>query len=199
MNIAYFFPVLGYFAGAIPMGYLVGRLYHIDIRHQGSGNIGATNAQRTLGTKAGILVLVLDLAKVLLVLFAGVFLQLPREVLLLTAAAAIIGHDWPIYLRFKGGKGVAVSAGMLVFFYPWPGLVTVLLFILIVALTKYVSLGSILSSALVPPMLFALRYPLLDVAYTAFLACLLIWLHRENIGRLRLGTERRIQFGTSHH
>ena len=192
---AYLFPLLGYLCGSIPIAYIYGKMHGIDIRKHGSGNVGATNALRTLGRKAGIVVLALDVAKVLVVLLLGQFLHLDRNILLLTGGAAFIGHNWSIFLHFKGGKGVAVSAGILFYFFPLPGMVSISLFILIVAVTKYVSLGSLLAAGITPLMLALFGYPDLEIAFAGVIAAIIIWAHRENIARLRYGRESKISLG----
>ena len=194
----YLFPLLCYLLGSLPMAYLLSRFgYGIDIRTQGSGNIGATNALRTLGNRAGAVVLLLDMVKVLLPLTVGRILQLPGHILLYGGAAAVIGHNWPIFLRFKGGKGVAVSAGLLLFFYPVPGLIAVLVFIAVIAKSRYASLASLLCAGIAPLAVYLCGYSDWDVAYTGVLAALLVYQHRGNIQRLLTGSERKLSFSKS--
>lgn len=176
------------------MGYLVGKIRGLDIRSQGSGNIGATNALRTMGTKVGVLVLILDVAKVVLVLLVGQFLHLPREILLLGGLAAFVGHLWPVWLGFKGGKGVAVASGILMFFFPLPGTISLTLFVLVVAVTRYVSLGSLTAAIATPLLLPLFGYHSLEVAYAGVIVMLIIWGHRGNITRLTQGNENKLQF-----
>ena len=186
----YVFPLLGYLFGALPSAYVVGKLTTgVDIRQVGSGNVGTTNALRTLGRTAGAMVLVLDVCKVLVVLWLARCLSLSYTLQLLTAAAAIIGHNWSIFIGFKGGKGVAVSTGMILWFYPIPALIAILSFIIVVAFSRYVSLGSIVAAITVPLVLVFMHYSTVDILYTTSLAMLLIMRHHANIGRLCAGTE----------
>ncbi|MCL2498507.1 MAG: glycerol-3-phosphate 1-O-acyltransferase PlsY [Symbiobacteriaceae bacterium] len=192
---AYLFPVVGYLMGAIPMAYLVTRyVAGIDIRQEGSGNVGATNVQRTLGTKMGALVLALDVAKALLALLLASLLRLEREIILLTAVATVAGHNWPVFLGFKGGKGVAVSTGVLLYLYPLPGLMVVALFVAIVYFTRYISLGSVLGAVVTPLIIFFWGYPWRDILLTMVLALIIIYGHKGNIQRLVAGNERKISF-----
>jgi len=181
--------------GAIPMAYLVTRyVAGIDIRQEGSGNVGATNVQRTLGTKMGALVLALDVAKALLALLLASLLRLEREIILLTAVATVAGHNWPVFLGFKGGKGVAVSTGVLLYLYPLPGLMVVALFVAIVYFTRYISLGSVLGAVVTPLIIFFWGYPWRDILLTMVLALIIIYGHKGNIQRLVAGNERKISF-----
>ena len=188
------FIAAGYLCGAIPVAYVVGKQRGIDIRTIGSGNVGATNALRSMGTSAGAMVLLLDIAKVLVVLVVGQLLQLSREVLLLGGLAAFLGHIWPVYLKFKGGKGVAVAAGILMFFFPLPGLISITLFVVVAALTRYVSLASLSAAISVPLLLPVFNYHNLEVAYTGAIVMLIVWGHRANIVRLIQGNENKLSF-----
>lgn len=200
--------VAAYFVGAIPFGLLVGRAKGIDPRTAGSGNIGATNVGRLLGGKFFALVFTLDLLKGLLPMLVAAFLLrgLPTEhkpylLWMLVGAAAILGHLYPLYLRFKGGKGVATSAGVVLGLWPFytlPGVGVVGLFLLVFAVTRTVSLGSIVASAGFPVMyaviglamgwpVFGRQLPLL--VFAVLLGGLIVWRHRANIVRLMSGTE----------
>jgi len=213
--------VAGYMAGAIPFGLLIGRLHGIDIRQQGSGNVGATNCGRVLGRKWGILCFLCDLAKGLLPVFIyGQWVGLtalsvaehdadqsllPLLGWLSVAVAAVIGHMFPLWLRFKGGKGVATGLGVLLGFWPVltvAGLIGGIIWLITVKKTGYVSLGSILA-ALALPLLAAgaavyfarpMDNLLVYVAICAALAGLVILRHRSNITRLRQGTESKVSW-----
>lgn len=187
--------------GSIPFGYIIGRLfYHTDIRAAGSGNIGAMNALRTLGRTGAVVVLLLDALKGFVpVLWALRFfyghLDLegfpPSEQIMgsLVATGAVLGHCFSPWLRFKGGKGVATSFGA-VFALCWPaGLVAVGGWIAGATLTRYSSVGSLLGSVLTPFVIWLLTGSLPETAYGVFAAVLIIFTHRENIARLRSGTE----------
>jgi acyl phosphate:glycerol-3-phosphate acyltransferase len=194
--------VLHFLMGGIPFGYLAGKIQGVDIRTLGSGNIGATNVFRTLGKKWGTLVFILDFAKA----FIPIFLlkcwlgnqsiestALPADLLLILAGAAVVcGHNFSPYMGFKGGKGMASSAGFIFALFPLSGLVCVLGFGVVFYFSRYVSLGSIVASILLPlsTMLFYReKYWLWALAF--FLGAMSIWRHRSNIRRLRAGTESR--------
>jgi glycerol-3-phosphate acyltransferase PlsY len=199
---AYLFTaVAAYLLGSVPTGYLVGRAKGIDIRRVGSGNIGATNAFRILGKPAGTFVLLADalkgaLAVLLLPRWFGGTPAVPLEIV--AALGAVLGHNFTCWLRFKGGKGIATSAGVLAALVPWGFLITLSTFLGVLAVTRYVSLASILASAALP---FAVAFtPPGDrrlVALTAALAALAIARHHANIRRLLAGTENRIGSGKS--
>ncbi len=180
--------------GSIPFGYLIGRaFYGTDIRTQGSGNIGAMNALRTLGKPGAAAVLLLDAAKG----FAPVYLLAARgashEAVAVVAAAAVAGHCFSPWLGWKGGKGVATSFGA-IFALSWKaGLVSVAAWILgSLVVTQYSSVGSMLGNVISPVSLYLFTGSLWYAAYGAAAAILIVYTHRENIGRLRSGTESRI-------
>ncbi|MGC1380545.1 MAG: glycerol-3-phosphate 1-O-acyltransferase PlsY [Candidatus Baltobacteraceae bacterium] len=194
--------VLAFAIGSIPFGYLIGRFfYRIDIRKQGSGNIGAMNALRTMGKTGAAAVLLLDALKgfaptmFALVFFKG-HLDLfegwpPGEQILASIAAtgAILGHCFSPWLRLRGGKGVATSFGA-IFALAWPaGLVAVAGWLAGAALTRYSSVGSMLGSVLAVPAIWLFTGSLPETSYAVFSALLILFTHRENIARLRAGTE----------
>ncbi len=184
---------LAYLIGGLPFGYWVVRLTSgSDIRTMGSGNIGATNVHRTQGGKAGFIVLVLDILKGFLsVLLATWIAPGNATALALAAAFVMIGHCYPVFLRFKGGKAVACYVGAFLYIAPIALCVVLLLFIAIVALWKYISMGSILGAAMFP-VFFWIVYrpaPALLIA-SIFCSLLIIYRHKANIGRLINGEER---------
>jgi len=187
--------ILGsYLIGAIPFGLLVSRSSGIDIRTQGSKNIGATNVARLLGTKLGALTLGCDMLKGLLPMFAASLLlgdHPDRDLLIaLCGAATVMGHMFPVYLRFKGGKGVATALGAFLFLAPPAVLSCLLVFLVSVFLSGYVSLGSLLGSASILVVLLVLQVPAWKFWLAAFIV-LLIWIkHYPNIRRLLDGTEK---------
>jgi acyl phosphate:glycerol-3-phosphate acyltransferase len=190
--------VIGYLAGSIPFGLLLGFLAGKDIRQHGSGNIGATNVLRVCGPGWGIPALLLDILKGLApVLWIAPLLEADLLIRVLTGIAAIMGHTFPVWLRFRGGKGVATSAGVVGALLPIPFAVALGVFILTVALSRYISLGSMLASvALVAAHLALAEAPFssrtLPLTGMALLLCVLVILrHRANIVRLRNGTENR--------
>jgi len=192
--------LLCYLIGAIPSGLLLSRGSGVDIRRAGSRNIGATNVARLLGKKFGILTLIADLCKGLLPLLAAGPLLRGREqgelVLAACGAAVVLGHMFPVYLRFRGGKGVATALGVYLALAPLTALLALPLFAVTVRLSGYVSLGSLLAAAALPVLLKLLGEPCWKTGLGIVLA-LLIWLqHRSNIVRLLKGEEQRWQGGT---
>jgi len=192
--------LLSYFLGSIPTGYLVGRSQGIDIRQHGSGNIGATNIFRTLGKKYGIFVFVCDALKGLLaVRLAMVFshhLQgIPEAIAgIMGAICCILGHNFTCWLNFKGGKGIATSAGVLIGMLPLASLALVAVWAVIFYTTGYVSLASIIAAAALPGIVFAMLvfgwlsgWPYFYFALVV--GVIAIWRHRTNIQRLLNGTE----------
>ena len=188
---------ISYAAGSVPFAYLAGAAAGVDLRRQGSGNLGATNVFRVLGWKIGILVFVADALKgALPVLLLTPRLIAPGDPMLWALAcgvAAIIGHVRPLYLGFrKGGKGVATAAGVFFALAPLPMLITFTVFVVVVLGTGYVSLGSLTAAVLLPTLLLfthGARSPLFIVS--VIISCFVFWTHRTNIGRLRRGEEHR--------
>lgn len=199
--------VIGYVFGLFQTAYIYGKLHGIDIRNYGSGNAGTTNTLRVLGTKAGILVLFGDIAKCILAVVTAnlIFGKTHPEMIYLlkiyAAAGAVLGHNFPFYLKFKGGKGIAATAGMILSFHPYFIPVAVVLFFGIFFTTHYVSLGSLLfyTGFLIEMIVlgqmgvFHMSQPLLIELYvvTAVLTVMAYYKHKENIKRLLNGTERK--------
>ena len=188
--------VVGYVLGSIPTGILVARWQKgVDIRQHGSGNIGMTNVLRAVGKGAAALTLVGDLAKGLLpVLLARAWLTSPWAIGLV-ALAAVIGHLFPVFAGFHGGKGVATTLGASLPLLPGPLLIAFLVFVTCVALRRQVSLGSLAAAAALPIAAFAWGYPAAYVLYALMVATLIWYRHRENIQRLLAGTEPTIGQG----
>lgn len=189
-------PVLfGYLAGSVPFAFLLARRAGIDVRIAGSGNVGAANVLRTTGTWRAVAVMGLDVAKgavaVLIVnlLAGGVWIAA------LAGAAAIVGHIYPVWLRFHGGKGVAVAAGVFSVLSPIATSIAAALFLIIVWLTRYVSLGSIAATLALPPVAWWSGEPRAVVLTAAASGALILFRHRANVRRLRRGTERRMGSG----
>ncbi|TWJ32469.1 glycerol-3-phosphate 1-O-acyltransferase PlsY [Geobacter argillaceus] len=182
-----------YLLGSIPTGLLLAKAAGVDIRAAGSGNIGATNVYRTLGRTVGVLTLVGDCLKGLLPVLAARYLGLTDAWIAAAGLAAFLGHVYTVFLGFKGGKGVATALGVFLGVSPLAVLGALAIFVLLVWKWRYISLGSI-SAAAAMPILVALldRRPEL-VGMTVVVAALVIWKHRENIGRLRDGTENRFK------
>ena len=204
--------VIGYAFGLIETGFIYGKIKHTDIRKHGSGNAGTTNVLRTFGAKGGAVTFIGDFLKavlaVLLVWF--IFREQPIEVVkmyqMYAALGAVLGHDFPFYMGFKGGKGIASSAGGLIVVDPIGTCVTLVCFVLIVAVSKYVSLGSI-CAAIIMAIAHILSGTFLgtygapgscmveNYAIMIFMAALAIYRHRANIGRLMAGQENKLSFG----
>lgn len=199
--------IIGYVFGLFQTAFIYGKLHGIDIREHGSGNAGTTNTLRVLGTKAGLIVLAGDIIKcILAIVLCGMLFgsSNPNEIYLLklyAAAGAILGHNFPFYLHFKGGKGIAATAGLILAFHPYFIVVGVILFFGAFLITHYVSLGSLLVYAgLMIQMvvcgqmgLFSTSQAILNEMYviTALLTILAYYKHRENIARLLKGEERK--------
>ena len=194
-----FFLVLGYVMGALPNGVWLGKYFkNIDIREHGSKNSGATNAYRVLGPKYGIMVLILDALKGFLPPFLASRFGASGNILLVIGVLAIVGHSLSFFLNFKGGKGVATSLGVFLFLIPNVTLALLIIFILVVYFTRYISLGSIIAAAALP-ILTAFspirnnvgRMPL--IIMTLLIGAFVIWRHRTNITRLMNGTENKFK------
>ncbi len=199
--------MIGYVFGLFQTAYLYGKLHGIDIRNYGSGNAGTTNTLRTLGTKAGLIVLLGDIMKcILAIVLTNMLFQNshPDEIYLLkiyAAAGAILGHNFPFYLHFKGGKGIAATAGMILSFHPWLIPMGVILFFGTFFTTHYVSLGSLLVYAgfmielvvLGQMGIFGMPQAALNEMYVVagFLTVMAYYKHKDNIKRLLGGTERK--------
>jgi glycerol-3-phosphate acyltransferase PlsY len=181
-----------YLLGGVPFGYLFVRFaLGKDIRTMGSGNIGATNVHRSAGGKAGAVVLLLDILKgFAAVWFAGFFTHHDPVAIALATAAVMLGHSFPVFLRFKGGKAVACSLGAFLYIAPLAVLAVVPVFVLTVALSKYISLASIVSVVVFPIVLLFVVHPSPPILIAAvFAAALIVYRHKANIQRLMTGTE----------
>ena len=194
--------VVSYLIGSIPTAYLLGKLKGVDLRREGSGNLGATNAFRVLGPLAGALSLFLDIGKGLLAVtvltnvavnFAGLSGAGSADWLRIIAGIfAIAGHNWTIFLKFKGGKGVATSAGVFLGLVPGAVGLSLLLWLGIVALSGYVSLGSLLAALGLPLFIWFLGERIEFALFGLLIAILVIIRHRPNIKRLFRGEENKI-------
>lgn len=189
--------VLAYLCGSVPTGFLVARAKGIDIRKVGSGNMGATNVFRTLGKGPGILVLLVDAAKGALpvLVLPGLFLgggADPVWLKLISALGAVLGHNYTCWLGFKGGKGIATSAGVLAALVPMAFLITLGTWILVFAASRYVSLASVCAAGILPVATVLTRQPVPIIGLNLLLGLLAIWKHKANIERLLAGTENRI-------
>ncbi len=183
-----------YLLGSVPFAFIAGRLYGVDLRTTGSGNLGATNVFRTLGRTVGITVMVLDIAKgAAAVLLAVALTDNPWP--LAAGALVILGHVRPVWTGFKGGKGVAVGAGALIGLVPAASGVLIVLWFLIVLITRYVSVASIACALAAAPLAWAFGAPWSYLGFIALAGLFVIWKHRENIVRLSRGEEDRLNLG----
>ena len=188
--------LIAYVLGSIPNGLWLGKaLWHTDLREHGSHNIGATNAWRTLGKGPGFLIFLLDFLKGLLsVYIASALLGTPLA-MVLAAIFAIVGHSASLFMGFKGGKGVATGLGVLSMLMPQVTLIVFLVWLALVKITGYVSLGSIVAAACVPVLAYAFGAPVEYLVFGVAAAILIVVRHRANIGRLLSGTESKIKAG----
>jgi len=198
--------LISYLLGSIPAGYLAGRIAGIDIRHAGSGNIGATNVTRVLGKRYGYPVFVVDFLKGLMAVSISILVEkrvqpvlVPTELLGIVAAiSCVIGHSFPVWLSFKGGKGVATSMGALFGLVPFVALIGVAVWVITFEMTRYVSVAS-MTAALAVPISILILMPLKQTGEAALLyfsiglAALVIFRHRSNLCRLVRGTEPRFK------
>ena len=182
----------GYVLGSVPTGILVGRAWGVDIRQVGSGNIGMANVLRSVGKKAAAVTMLGDMLKGLVPVVAAHLLTGNEWVVAAVALAAVVGHCWPVFLRFKGGKGVATGAGTSIGLVPVVGLALFAFWWAVVLVSKYTSLGAI-AVMVVSPVVFLLSgQPAPYVLYTVIGGALVLWRHRENARALVKGTERKI-------
>jgi glycerol-3-phosphate acyltransferase PlsY len=196
MRLEYFIPLMGYLLGSIPFGYiLVKSAEGKDIRSMGSGNIGATNVFRR-SRLAGALTFALDAGKGYLAVVLAAWLGGDLQWQAVASLAAIVGHVFTVWLRFKGGKGVATGCGAYLALAPAAVLTTLVLFVLILLLTRYISLASIGATGLFPFWAYVLGFPLTILVWGSIGALLIIAKHHQNIRRLFTGTESKLVFGT---
>jgi len=204
--------VIAYLLGSIPFGLIIGKLKSgVDIREQGSGKSGATNVMRVTGTKLGILTLVLDVVKAAgavilaaviidgnsgILTIGGVSVQWQHIAQVVAGLAAVAGHNWPIFAKFKGGRGVTAYFGTLFAIYPPAGIFGAQVLAIAALRSRHMSLGSILGSfaalCLMIPLTIAYNLPPIYLAYSSLVIALLVYQHQDNIKRLRQGTERRL-------
>lgn len=184
--------ILGYLAGSVPFAFLLAKRRGIDVRVAGSGNVGAANVVRTTGAWRGVIVMALDMSKGMAAVAIANLLPGGMAMVALSGAAAVVGHIYPVWLRFHGGKGVAVAAGVFTLLSPAATGTAALLFLLIAWLTRYVSLASIAATITLPPAAWILGSPQPVVIAAAGTAALILFRHRANWYRLRAGTERRV-------
>ncbi|MDO5292093.1 MAG: glycerol-3-phosphate 1-O-acyltransferase PlsY [bacterium] len=193
--------IVGYCFGCFSTGYFYGKTQNVDVRQHGSGNIGSTNTLRTLGVKAGIITLLGDVFKCLLpcavlsILFKGKALSYDL-IIGYTGLGVVLGHNFPFWLKFKGGKGIAAMSGVIIMFSLKLTLIDIIIFVSIVALTRYVSLGSLIVSLSLPIYAAIVCRGASDYIHIIIVYCmftiLAFYKHRSNIARLVSGTENKI-------
>ncbi len=184
--------VVAYLVGSIPTGAWLARLSGTDIRSHGSGNTGATNVARTLGMRLGIITLISDILKGLVP--ATIALLIGNvDLAAMAGTAAVVGHTFSIFLGLRGGKGVATALGVFLILAPWSAAAAVVVFAATFAVTRTVSLGSILGSTSLPLTCAALDYPPSVRGAAVAIALLIVWRHRENLDRLLRGQEGRFE------
>lgn len=184
--------VSSYLLGSIPSGYIVASATGLDIRRLGSGNIGATNVARTVGWKKGFLTLGLDAAKGLIPVLVAVGLGLGPAATAVAGLAAFVGHLYPVFLQFKGGKGVATALGVFLGNMPLATAVLLVVFLTVVGVSRRVSLGSVVAAALSPIASWVFGYPMPVVWVSLIIGALAVMRHKENIRRLIAGTEPKL-------
>jgi glycerol-3-phosphate acyltransferase PlsY len=183
--------IVGYLLGSLPFGYWAGRLKGVDLRTVGSGNTGGTNAVRVLGPKVGVPVIVLDIAKGAVAAWIGGEIG-GADAAVLASVAAVLGHAFPFWLRFRGGKAVATGAGTMLALVPWIGVTVFIIWIVVGLVTRYVSVASIVAAFSYSVLCVISGQPWAITAYTFVAALFVLWRHRENVARLRAGTENRL-------
>ncbi len=189
--------VAAYLVGGIPFGYLLVKLKTgEDVRSKGSGNIGATNVLRTTGRAIAVFTLLLDIGKgFLAVWFAARLTGNSPEWMSAAALAVMAGHAYPIFLKFHGGKAVASFIGAFLYLAPVPLVATLVLFVIVVAATRYISMGSVVAAGSLPLAVYLIEHPPGAVLLASLVAAVfIVYRHRQNIGRIRTGTEHVFQF-----
>lgn len=184
--------LFGYAVGSVPFAFLLARRAGVDVRLAGSGNVGAANVLRTSGTPLGLTVMVLDIAKGAAAVLAAQAAAGSSPVIAAAGAAAIAGHIYPVWLRFHGGKGVAVATGVFAVLAPLPTMIAASVFFLTVWLTRVVSLGSVAATVTLPTMAWLTGSPPPLLAAATGTGALILFRHRGNVRRVAAGTERRI-------
>ena len=184
--------IAAYLIGSIPTGLILGKgIWKKDLRQYGSHNIGATNAWRILGRKAGILVFILDFLKGQIGVLLGAWMFASPGAMVLGGFAAIIGHMFPIFLGFKGGKGVATALGVIAALMPKVTVIVFVVWLVLVTITRYVSIGSIVAAVLAPILAAIFNEPTIYFLFVLIIAVIIVLRHKENIRRLKAGRENK--------
>jgi glycerol-3-phosphate acyltransferase PlsY len=188
---ALFMFLFAYLLGSVPTGFLVGFISGIDVRKAGSGNVGATNVARVVGKREGFLTLLGDVAKGFIPTFLSLQLGFSEAITSLVGLGAFLGHLYPLFLRFQGGKGVATALGIFLALTPMAAALLVFVFALIAVVSRVVSLASIVAAGITPVALWLFAYPTSVIGLGLLVGFLVIFRHRENIERLTSGAEPR--------
>jgi len=182
-----------YLVGAFPTAYVVGKRRNIDITRHGSGNVGGTNAMRVMGVGPGVTVALCDFLKAAVPTYLATQIAgIATWQVLTIAAATVIGHNWSVYIGFRGGKGIACTIGVSAILYTPILLTSLAVAALVMYLTRYVSAGSLLMAALIPALLFLWRFDTAYIIFALFIMALAFYRHRSNIARLLAGTENKL-------
>lgn len=185
--------IFGYLLGSIPFGFIIAKLKKIDIRKQGSGATGATNVSRTLGLGYAILVAILDIAKAAIPIYIGYLYFAPGWQMALISIAPVIGHIFPVWLKFKGGKGFATMFASVLIVFGWKySLLLIALWIVMLFLIRTMSLTNLIIVWLLPPLFWVKTHSLTYVLLGFFYITIIYWAHRENIKRLKQGIEPKL-------
>lgn len=184
--------IAAYLIGSIPMGLIFGKLiWKKDLRRFGSHNIGATNAWRILGRKAGLLIFILDFIKGQLGVLLGAYLFASPGAMVVGGLFAVLGHMFPIFIGFKGGKGVATGLGVISALMPKVTLIVVVVWVVLTLITRYVSVASIVAAVLTPILAAAFKEPIIYFLFALVIAVFIVFRHKENIQRLKAGRENK--------
>ena len=184
--------IFAYFCGAIPFAYIISKISAgVDIRTVGSGNPGATNVFRTVGKGAGIATFAVDMLKGFIPVYFAIMIDSSFSYSVAVSVAALIGHMFTVFLKFKGGKGVATGCGIFLALMPMPTLIAFLIFVIIFLLSGYVALGSVFAAVSLPLVSYFTGYGADAIIFAFAISVLIIYKHRTNIKRLRAGTENK--------
>jgi glycerol-3-phosphate acyltransferase PlsY len=191
----YLLVLFAYLLGSVPTGYILGSVAGVDVRKAGSGNVGATNVARVVGKRYGILTLVADIAKGFVPVIVALNIGLTSTATAFVGIAAFLGHLYPVFLRFQGGKGVATALGVFLGLAPWATLILMAIFVLVLLATRVVSLSSMVAAGCAPIVFWLFFHSPILVGMSLFIALMIVLRHCGNIQRLLSGTEPRL--GTS--
>jgi len=193
-----FLIVFGYLLGSVPFSYLIPKAKGIDIRKVGSGNVGGTNVIRAMGLKFGLLASILDLSKAIIPVYLATRFLLFDWQIALVAITPVLGHIFPVWLGFKGGKGVSSTIGVLLVLLGWKHfLILILIWVIVIVIFQIMSVASLLMLSLLPLFLAYFSYPMPYYFLVIALAVLIWWAHRENLQRIKEGVEPKFKFRKS--